>query len=250
MAALLMIKKNYYFFVIFLLLYLVSSFAFKRYRFSRTTVKKIVLLICAGLSLVVLRSGADIIVNGSDKMLKIQQIREEKAGYMYKPSTPLAEQHPLLHLRDRGVTLKRFFTEYRWGGKILRSFYGVYGYMTVSGSTAYYTLMGLTGFFFLGFLFLTVLLRGGWWERSLVLNLVVCGLSLVGMACYRTWIMDFQAQGRYMLVLLPMLGVLLAHTKHLFQPLVLRSFILYMFFMSLTNFLFVGLRGMAATGLG
>ncbi len=250
MAALLMIKKNYYFFVIFVLLYLVSGFAFKRYRLSRTTVKKFVLLVCAGLSLVVLRSGADIMVNGFDKGVKIQQIREEKAEYMYKPSTPLAEQHPHLHLRDRGVTLERFFTEYRWGGKILRSFYGVYGYMTVSGSTAYYTLMGLSGFFFLGFLLLTVLIQGGWWEKTLVLNLVVCGLALVGTACYRTWIMDFQAQGRYLLVLLPMLGVLLAHTKDLFQPLVLRSFILYMFFMSLINFLFVGLRGMAATGLG
>jgi hypothetical protein len=177
-------------------------------------------------------------------------MREIHADKIYKPSTSLAEKHPYLHLLDRGISIHEFLEKYRWAGKTVRSFYGVYGYMTVSGTTSYYDLMRRTGYFFLCFIALSVLVRGNWYQRSLLINVAFCGTALIAMACYNAWTMDFQAQGRYILVILPMLGVLIAHTERLLQPLLLRSFVLFMFVMSAYNFIFVGLYNIRKFGWG
>jgi hypothetical protein len=249
-AALLLTKKNFYFFVIFLVLYIVSKFVFKRYQRTLPVVKKLIVIICAGTAIFGVRYGADISVNGFDKGAKVQQVREQKAAYMYKPSTSLNEKHPYLYIRARGVGFKKYLEKYRWGGKAVRSFYGVYGYMTVSGTTAYYDLMRITGFLFLGFITITILWKGGWWENTMLCNAAVCGLTLIGLACYRSWVNDLQAQGRYLLVVLPILGMLIAHTRQLFQPLIMRSFVVFMFVMSLYNYIFVGLFKLAKFGWG
>ncbi|MCI5145306.1 MAG: hypothetical protein D3923_07180 [Candidatus Electrothrix sp. AR3] len=183
----------------------------------------------------------DVGVNGFDKNEKIQELREQRADYMYKPSTELDKKHPQLYLRARGVSLEKFLQKYRWGGKVIRSFYGVYGHMTVSDTTSYYTLMRNSGFLFLGFLFLTVLLRGNGEQRLLLFNLTICTLGLIIAAGYASWTKDLQAQGRYMLVILPMLGMLIAQTEQLFQALLFRSFVAFMFIFSLYNFIFIGL---------
>ena len=249
-AALLLTKKNFYFFVVFVILYIGSKFVFKQYQSSLSVVKKIIIIICAGATLLGVRYGADISVNGLNKGEKIQQLREQRADYMYKPSTELHKKHPYLHLRARGIGFKKYLEKYRWAGKTVRSFYGVYGYMTVSGTTAYYDLMRITGFLFLGFIALTILVRGGWWENTMLVNAAGCGIALIGIACYRSWVNDLQAQGRYILVVLPILGILIAHTRHLLQPLIMRSFVVFMFVLSLHNYIFVGLFNLAKYGWG
>ena len=249
-AALLLTKKNFYFYLIFIFLYLLLSFAFKRYRASKPVFKKMLFIACGGFALVGVHYAADVSVNGFDKAEKVQQVREQQAQTMFKPSTPLEQQHPNLYLKMRGVTLEQFWDKHRWGGKIVRSFYGVYSYMTVSGSTAYYDLMRNAGFLFLAFIIVTIIFRGGWWENSLLFTALLCCLALTGTAFYTSWSVDFQAQGRYMMVILPILGILIVHTERLFHPVILRSFIVFMFVMSTYNFLFVGLLGIAKYGWG
>ena len=83
--------------------------------------------------------------------------------------------------------------------------------------------------------------RGADNGRLLLLNLSGCGLLLVGAAAWASWTKDFQPQGRYMLPLLPMLGLLLARTGPLFPPLLLHALFTLMFLLSLCSFLFVGL---------
>ncbi len=249
-AALLLTKKNFYFFLIFIFLYIVTSFGFKRYQASRAVFTKLLLIACVGVALVGVRYGVDISVNGLDKAKTIQEVREQRAYKPYKPSTSLEEKHPNLYLKARGTNFKDFLNQHRWGGKVVRSFYGVYGYMTVSGSTVYYDLMRNTGFLFLAFIILSIIFRGGWWENTLLVNALVCCLALIGMACYRSWTLDFQGQGRYVMAIIPTLGFLIAHTERLFSPLILRAFILFMFVMSSGNFLFVGLQNIAKYGWG
>lgn len=243
---LLLIKKNFYIFIPFAGLFLLIEFAFRQRTFSRTALRPIAVAVGIGIAIISIRAGLDVHVNGWNKAAKIQQLKEEKAEHAYKPSTELAHKHPHLYMKERGVRLKELLGEkYRWGGHIIRSFYGVYGQMSVAASKSYFDLMICLGWLFLAFVCLTVLLRGGWSERLLLLNLTCCGLALIGGGIWASWTKDFQPQGRYMLPVLPMLGLVLSRTAPLFQPLLLRSFFTLMFLLSLGSFLFIALTSPA-----
>ncbi len=238
----LLIKKNFYIFIPFAALCLLVEFVFRQRKFSWQELRRIAALAGIGMAIFSIRAGLDMYVNGWDKAAKIQQLREERAERAYKPSTELAKQHPHLNLKGRGVTLKDLLGDkYRWGGKVLRSFYGVYGYASVAASKSYFDLMTNCGWIFLVFMYLTVLLRGGWSERLLLINLTCCCLALISGGIWASWTKDFQPQGRYMLPILPMLGLLLVKTQPLFPPLLLRALFTLMFLLSLGNFLFVAL---------
>lgn len=239
---LLLIKKNFYVFIPFAALFLLLEFLFRQRTFSRTALRPIAVAVGIGIAILSLRAGLDVSVNGWDKAATIQQLKEEKAERAYKPSTELAKKHPHLYMKERGVRLQELLGDkYRWGGHIIRSFYGVYGQMSVGASKSYYTFMQNCGWLFLAFVYLTVLLRGGTEERLLLLNLTCCGLALIGGGIWASWTKDFQPQGRYMLPILPMLGLLLARTGPLFPPVLLRALFTLMFLLSLCSFLFVGL---------
>jgi hypothetical protein len=239
-GALLLIKKNFYFFLFFAGCSILATFSVQRH-FSWLALKKLLATGAVGLALFGIRWGLDMHVNGFDKAEKVEKLKEQQAAYLYKPSTDLRRKHPYLSLRTRGTSLKSLFTKHRWGGKVLRSFYGVYGHMTVSGSTRYYNFMRTSGFLFLIFILLTVLFRGGWEERTLLLSVAGCSLALIAAACWESWTKDFQPQGRYLLVILPMLGVLLARAERLIPPLILHTFFAVMFLLSLHNFIFIGI---------
>jgi hypothetical protein len=239
---LLLIKKNFYIVILFAAFCLLLEFIFRQRTFSWPALRRIAVLIGIGMAIFGLRTGLDIYVNGWNKATKIQQLREARAERAYKPSTALAEQHPHLNLKGRGVSLQDLLGDkYRWGGHIIRSFYGVYGQMSVAADKSYFTLMIRCGWLFLIFVYLTVLLRGGWPERLLLLNLTCCGFALICGGIWASWTKDFQPQGRYMLPMLPMLGLLLAKTEPLFPPLLLRTFFILMFLLSLSSFIFVAL---------
>ncbi len=241
-GGLLLIKKNFLIFVVFAALFVLLNGLRLRQRLTWPALRRAATLGGIALTLFSLQAGADIAANGWNKAAKIQQLREEHAEPAYKPSTELAKTHPHLYMKERGVRLQELLGDkYRWGGHIIRSFYGVYGQMSVAASKSYYTFMQNCGWLFLAFVYLTVLLRGGTEERLLLLNLSGCGLLLVGAAAWASWTKDFQPQGRYMLPLLPMLGLLLARTGPLFPPLPLRALFTLMFLLSLCSFLFVGL---------
>lgn len=238
----LLIKKNFYIFIPFAALFLLLEFVFRQRTFSWTALRQLAAVAGISIAIFSVRAGVDVHVNGWNKTAKIQQLQEERAERAYKPSTELAKKHPHLHMKERGVSLNDLLGDkYRWGGHIIRSFYGVYGQMSVAASASYFNLMTCCGWLFLVFVYLTVLLRGGWPERLLLLNLTCCGLALIGGGIWASWTKDFQPQGRYMLPVLPMLGLLLARTAPLFQPLLLRAFFTLMFLLSLSSFLFVAL---------
>jgi hypothetical protein len=239
---LLLIKKNFYIVILFAAFCLLLEFVFRQRTFSKTVLRRIAALAVIGMAVFGLRTGLDAHVNGWNKAAKMRQLREERAERAYKPSTELAKQHPHLNLKARGVSLSELLGDkYRWGGHIIRSFYGVYGQMSVAASKSYFTLMIRCGWLFLAAVCLTVLLRGGWHERLLILNLTCCTLVLIGGGIWASWTKDFQPQGRYMLPMLPMLGLLLAKTAPLLPPLLLRAFFTLMFLLSLSSFLFIAL---------
>ncbi len=126
------LKKNFYFFALFIMLYLAITWIGKGISVQKLPLKRaaIVVLVCA--AMLGLRYATDIFINGTDKAQKLLACREKLAKTAYKPSTPLGKSAPGLNLRKRGIALSDVWTHYRWGAKVLRSAFGVYGY-TMSG---------------------------------------------------------------------------------------------------------------------
>ena len=249
-ATMLLLKKNDDFYLLFLGGFIGLSFLFHTPGYSKEGAKRLLLIACVGLTLVGIRYGADVQVNGFNKKEQILAMSNKRAQKYYNMTTPEEKRNPFLHMKARGVTFKELWDKYNWPGKISKSFYGVYGYLTVQGYSAYYKWMRNTGFLFIAFLAITLSLKGNWLERSLLLVALLCSLGLIAAAGYFAWTSDFQAQGRYLLPILSILSVLIARTEHLLSPLLFRSFFFVMFLMSGYNFIFVGLKNITKYGWG
>ncbi len=240
----LLVKKNFYFFHLFLVGYLGWRLCFfeqkKKIFLLRCLLVGIVGLFCAGLWW-----GADYYVNGFDRSAKLLKCREKFAMKMYKPSTPLHKKHMYLQMKERGTTLQHFRHIDRWGEKSFRSSFGVYGYTTVSASFTYYDFVRFTGLALLIGIMVVLVTRGGLPGVTLFLLTAAASLSLLVVAMYHAWTVDFQAQGRYFLPMVPMFAVLANKTERCFRNPVIQLMILAMFFLSVYNFIFVGMQGVA-----
>jgi hypothetical protein len=247
---LLLLKKNNYFYLLFLVGYMLLSCLLKKTGYTKNCAKKLLLIVCIGLILAGIRYGVDVKVNGFNKREQTIAMSKKRAKKEYNLTTPLEDRSPFIRMKTRGVTFDEFINKYNWPGKISRSFFGVYGYLTVHGSTAYYTWMRYTGALFVLFISCCIIVRGSWWENGLLLQALICSAGLICAAGYFAWFRDFQAQGRYLLPILSILGIVIAQTERFLQPLLFRAFVVLMFVMSVNNFIFVGLKNIAQHGWG
>ncbi len=241
-AGLFLLKSNYYPFVAFVLFY----FFWKKNLLSgtlswRASLQRFVLLVCIGLGLVGVRMASNYYVNGLDRQEKIAALREEIALPAYKPSTPLEEKQIYLYRKSRGDSLNDIIVKNRWIGKTFRSFFGVYGYFTVSASNQYYDFVRWFGTGFFMFFVGSVLIRGGWRNRILLFAVLACGGGLITASLYHSWTADFQAQGRYLVPIIPMLSILYFHTRNIVPQKVFYFFIMSMFMLSSYSFIYVAL---------
>ena len=250
LALLFLVKKNFYFFNLFLLFYFCWRCVVQPFADFKGMVKRVLLLCCIGLALVGLRLGADIRVNGFDKGEKMRVMQELTAKPLFNPSTPLDKKHSYLQMRDRGTSLEEFIKVHRWGEKTFRSGFGAYGYMTVQGSDIYYNLVRVIGLACLLFMGGSIALRGGWSGNLLFAGAVLCSSALIGAACYHAWTVDFQAQGRYLMAIAAIAGMVLVRTEKVYNQTVFRALCCSMFLLSVYSFVFVGLYGLAKYGWG
>jgi hypothetical protein len=247
-ALLLLAKKTFYFFILFLLFYFGWRCIFEPFANLRGTLKRILVLACIAFSLISIRLAADVAVNGFDKGEKMIAMQELTAHPTYKISTELNKKHIHLQMRERGTTLKSFIVDHRWGEKTFRSGMGTYGYMTVAASLDYYNIMRVIGLAGLVFVALSIALRGGWSGNLLFAGAVFCCTTLITIACYRAWTVDFQAQGRYLFAIIPILGMVLVKTESVYNQTLLRSVVCCMFLLSTYSFIWIALLGVAKYG--
>lgn len=240
-GALMMLKKNYYFFFLFLGGYVLWRLIFLHEIPWRKFAGKAAVVIVIGGLLCGLRVVADYHVNGMDRSAKLGQLREELATPLYKPSTPLEQKHIFLYRKARGHTLEQLVMNEFWFGKTFRSAFGMYGYFTVSATDSYYHLIHTTGIAFLVFFAGSIMLRGGVPGNTLLLLTSMCAVGLVGASLYHSWTSDFQTQGRYLFPIIPMLGVLLYHTRQYMISPGYRLFLVGMFLLSSYSFINVAL---------
>lgn len=196
---------------------------------------------CVGLSLMAGKKIADYQVNGLDRSEKIDAVRAKMAKPLYNPNTPLEKQHNQLYMKKRGIPLEEIIQKDRWFEKSFRSMFGVYGYSTISGGFGYYDLVRWTGIAFSIFFFFSILIRSGTVNRLQVLAALSLAAALIAVSLYHSWTKDFQAQGRYFIPLLPILGVLCGQCRQYVHSGLLTFFTTCMYFLSVYSFICIAL---------
>ncbi len=213
-ACLFLLKKNYYPFIAFFYLCLGTQFFFntpssveRKTGLKRLTAVTVMSLLFFGLHLV-----ENYMINGFDRNTRIMEMKEKLAHPEYKPSTELDEKYGTLYKKARGTTLTEMVTVNRWFERSFQSSFGVFGYSTISASKTYYDLVRWTGAGLLAFVFGSILLRGGLAGNTLAFFLIGLSGALIAVSLNHSWTVDFQAQGRYLFPIVPMLGILYART--------------------------------------
>ncbi len=129
----------------------------------------------------------------------------------------------------------------RWFEKSFRTGVGVFGYFTISATESFYDLVRWTGFGLFFFVFGSIFLRGGLVNSGLALSVLGLSGALVAVSLHHSWTVDFQAQGRYLFPILPMLGILYAKTEEkIYQP-VLALGVTAMYLLGIYVFIFEAL---------
>jgi hypothetical protein len=249
LGLLLLLKKNFYFLYLFLFLYFLWKVWLLRPRWSGKKIGYLVTILLIACSVFGGIRLTDAWVNDFNKNALLFQARQQFAAELYNPNTPIDKRHAYLEMRQRGTTLKHFLARDRWGEKSFRTSFGVYGYTQYSGSFAYYDYVRYIGIALLLTLVLSISYQG---QSAGIALLTISGgtaLLLIIVACWHAWTVDFQAQGRYFLPVIPIAAVLFYHCQRvIFRPL---FYILFfaLFSLSVYNFILVGLRDIGKYGM-
>jgi len=146
--------------------------------------------------------------HGFEREAVIDRMWRDTARHDLGPLAPLDERMSTLNLRERGVSLTEMFSRYRWHRLMVQTGLGSYGYFDKQSSSRYYSLAAIPVALFLLFLFVPACWRAGWRTGLVLLGGLAATVTLAGFALWYSWLHDFQAQGRYLAPILPILGYL------------------------------------------
>ena len=241
LALSLQVKMNAYFFHLFLCLYFLWRIIFKEELAWRSLLRRLLIIVLVGLAIGGLLRSVTYLVNGLDRGAKLYAARLQYASDSYNPNTLLEEKSIYHQLHAKGSSLGSMIYHLRWPEKVFRTFFGVYGYTSISASFAYYDHIRVMALCMLALLAAAISLRGGIAGFSLLSITLLTTAALLGIALLRSWHIDFQAQGRYFLCCLVMLGMVLYHYEHLLPRLPFYLLLFTMYLLSSYNFIGVGL---------
>jgi hypothetical protein len=244
LGALLLLKINYYFYILFLLLYLIWRLAQGHFPDRKRLWRRLSLLALVALSLYGARFAMDIHANGWDSTIIQQQMQEKYARAEFKSATPLEAKNSMLLLRDRGRSLGYIVVNARWFEKSFESAFGVYGFADYVASKIYYDLLRAIALALLVALFIAVLRSKSPANIALLLIIALSAGGLVAMSIWLSWTIAFQPQGRYLLPILPMLGILYYHTRLYSPPGLVEWLSLMLFILAAYSFVYTGLNNM------
>jgi len=241
-------KLNYMLFIAFLIFVALWRILFETSDLQRIPqLKKWFFLFMVALLFYLPIYGYDQYVNDFNKDEKIFNTMERYAGSQFKPSSlqnDPSSSYGGLHLRNKGVSLRKLFLESSdWRNLSFESFFGIYGYMNLVSDKDYYRAVtyALGVFSLLIFFYAAFTLS----VRDMIFSLFVllfAGLA-VGQSVYHSWINDYQPQGRYLFLILPMFMVGLARLPALsFRTRIMPLFGLVFFILSVWSFLLTGLK--------
>lgn len=145
-------------------------------------------------------------VNDWETEKRVADYSELVASPEMKPSAQAsANSFPYRALRTKGASLWHVVVTLPWVGFSFRSFCGLYGWMNVAADGWVYRVFAVLYAILLAILVIPTLRRGSPGVVSLLVGVFVCATLVVAQSAYRSWVYDFQAQGRYLFPILPML---------------------------------------------
>ncbi len=154
----------------------------------------------------------DVVKNGLDRDGRFEALREELAAPGFKPSDIASGKAYLgLALRERGVSARAMFSRpWKWGELTYRSFFGVYGSMDIFSPKRVNGIQALSSIALIALALRKrrrMQLPGHGLLGAVSLLMIA---ATVGAAFWRAWTFDFQAQGRYVFAVIPILSLYLA----------------------------------------
>lgn len=172
-------------------------------------------------------------------------VREVAAMPSHKPSAATEGQLGKTHkIREQGIGLSEMLLEKTWVKTSVTSFFGVYGYMNIWPTKHFsYALL-------LMFTLLTVIIfilasrrKPGTIDYSVPISLTTGFVTIVAASIGFSWTYDYQAQGKYLLPILPILaGGLVLIGQRAFQNKPFLWIVSGGFLLSATSFLLIGIR--------
>jgi hypothetical protein len=242
LASLFLLKKNYYpFIAFFYFLILLQIFKKPDRKAKMVASNRIVLVTLLAMCIAGIRVGADYYVNGFDRSQKLQAMQEKMADPLYKPSTELHKKHISLKLKDRGTTLYELIKRDKWFQKTFATGFGVYGYFTIAAPRIYYNLVKWAAISLLLYIYLVLFIRGGLENSAIGVLAAVLFIALIAVSLHHSWTIGFQAQGRYLFPIVPILGIVLGRARHIFDTRLLTLTVSQMYVLALYSFIFVAL---------
>jgi hypothetical protein len=212
--------------------------------FSTRSKSMFVIILCA-VSVYSARAGFDIYQNGFNKKEKLRDVAHEVAindSMAMGIKNEISPALPGLRLKDKGYSINNLIFDRGWINKSARSFFGVYGMMTIFAPKAYY--YGISFVFCLFLLYVGTQLVFALRYENIILFAVsfIFMLGIIAASLHYSWTYDFQPQGRYLFPLLGILSVLFYEARqHLNRNITVLLFVL-MFSFSFWSFVFVGLN--------
>ena len=240
-GGLLLIKTNYYFFVLFLGLYLLWRMWCGEFENKKRLWFRIATLVVIGLGVYGVRYGLHVHANGSDNS-RIEAMIEAHAHELYKPSTELEEKHAYLFMKERGVSLEEIVAISRWGEKTFITAFGAYGFTQFLATEIFYDLVRYGGGLVLLLLAFGALVRAPPRVHWIMGFGVACAVALIAAAFWHSWTVSFQPQGRYMMAIIPMLGVIYHELKAYAPTNIITALVFGLFLLGLYSFIFIGLH--------
>jgi uncharacterized membrane protein len=144
-------------------------------------------------------------INDFQTSTKVAAYADQVAAPELKPSAFASPQSfPLIMLRAKGVPVSDLVTTLDWPGLSFRSFSGLYGWMTIVAVPWVYGVFGALDAALLVILALPVAVRRARSTQLLFLGVLACAALVVAQSLYRSWVVNFQGQGRYLFPILPM----------------------------------------------
>lgn len=192
----------------------------------------------------------DIWLNGlpTTKSEKVVAAAEKYAAPNFKPSIlATGEGYKTGALAQKGLPLgQMLFNPYNWFGISAASAFGVYGYMNIVAPRGFYLFIGWCG---LGIVVTAsialIRIYPSQGTKLLFVALGTCALILISSILY-SWIVGFQAQGRYLLPMAMMIALIFGATLPHGSQKLIRLMLLVMLALSVYSYACVGLPALVA----
>ena len=169
--------------------------------FKKENLVKIGIILLIGLLFFSIRMLIDLKINGLDRLTNMEEIRLSRASDGYKP--PYTAQG--FKLKEKGNSINSVIANKSFYTQIIKSFFGVYGYLDTYSPNLFYIIIFICYIIFLSYITITNIKDRKEKEIWPLILFFVSGIIVFAFSVYRSYTYDFQAQGRYLLPTLPLL---------------------------------------------